>query len=121
MTSGPTTPAWVCCWKARKTGRRRPHSHGSAECSANCLRRSKRQWRCRLSINWQPVEAPLLVTPPDVASLDEAHAAIELWEHYSRKRLDLSQRLVVEVLMAQNADGRWAASTTGREMVRQNG
>jgi hypothetical protein len=74
-----------------------------------------------LSINWQPVEAPLLVTPPDVASLDEAHAAIELWEHYSRKRLDLSQRLVVEVLMAQNADGRWAASTTGREMVRQNG
>jgi hypothetical protein len=74
-----------------------------------------------LSINWQPVEAPLLVTPPDVASLDEAHAAIELWEHYSRKRLDLSQRLVVEVLMAQGADGRWAASTTGREMVRQNG
>lgn len=74
-----------------------------------------------MSISWQPVEAPLLVTPPDVASLDEAHAAIELWEHYSRKRLDLSQRLVVEVLMAQNADGRWAASTTGREMVRQNG
>jgi hypothetical protein len=74
-----------------------------------------------LSINWQPVEVPLLVTPPDVASLDEAHAAIELWEHYSRKRLDPSQRLVVEVLMAQNGDGRWAASTTGREMVRQNG
>jgi hypothetical protein len=74
-----------------------------------------------LSINWQPVEVPLLVTPPDVASLDEAHAAIELWEHYSRKRLDPSQRLVVEVLMAQNGNGRWAASTTGREMVRQNG
>ena len=74
-----------------------------------------------MSISWQPVEVPLLVTPPDVASLDEAHAAIELWEHYSRKRLDLSQRLVVEVLMAQNAAGRWAASTTGREMVRQNG
>jgi hypothetical protein len=74
-----------------------------------------------LSISWQPVEAPLLVTPPDAASLDEAHAAIELWEHYSRKRLDPSQRLVVEVLMAQDADGRWAASTTGREMVRQNG
>jgi hypothetical protein len=74
-----------------------------------------------LSISWQPVEAPLLVTPPDAASLDEAHAAIELWEHYSRKRLDLSQRLVVEVLMAQDGDGRWAASTTGREMVRQNG
>jgi hypothetical protein len=74
-----------------------------------------------LSINWQPVEVPLLVTPPDVASLDEAHAAIELWEHYSRKTLDPPQRLVVEVLMAQNSDGRWAASTTGREMVRQNG
>lgn len=72
-------------------------------------------------ISWQPVEAPLLVTPPDAASLDEAHAAIELWEHYSRKRLDPSQRLVVEVLMAQDAAGRWAASTTGREMVRQNG
>lgn len=62
-----------------------------------------------------------MVTPPDAASLDEAHAAIELWEHYSRKRLDLSQRLVVEVLMAQDSGGRWAASTTGREMVRQNG
>jgi hypothetical protein len=74
-----------------------------------------------LSINWQPVEVPLLVTPPDAVSLDEAHAAIELWEHYSRKRLDPSQRLVVEVLMAQDGDGRWAASTTGREMVRQNG
>jgi hypothetical protein len=74
-----------------------------------------------LSISWQPVEVPLLVTPPDAASLDEAHAAIELWEHYSRKRLDPSQRLVVEVLMAQSGDGRWAASTTGREMVRQNG
>lgn len=62
-----------------------------------------------------------MVTPPDAVSLDEAHAAIELWEHYSRKRLDLSQRLVVEVLMAQDSAGRWAASTTGREMVRQNG
>lgn len=72
-------------------------------------------------ISWQPVAAPLLVTPPDAASLDEAHDAIALWEHYSRKRLDPSQRLVVEVLMAQRADGRWAASTTGREMVRQNG
>jgi hypothetical protein len=61
------------------------------------------------------------VVPPDVASLDEAHAAIELWEHYSRKRLDPSQRLVVEVMMAQRADGMWAASTTGREMSRQNG
>jgi hypothetical protein len=76
-----------------------------------------------LSINWQLADPgpALLVLPPAAASLDEAHAAIELWEHYSRKRLDSSQRLVVEVLMAQSADGRWAASTTGREMPRQNG
>lgn len=63
----------------------------------------------------------LLVLPPDVASLDEAHAAIELWEHYSGKRLDPTQQLVVEVLMAQRSDGSWAAATTGREMPRQNG
>ena len=63
----------------------------------------------------------MLVVPPDVDSLDEAHAAIELWEHYSHKRLDPTQRLVVEVMMAQRADGRWAAVTTGREMPRQNG
>lgn len=104
-----------------RTERRPQHSPESVDCSARSLSHWKRRRRCRLSINWQPVEVPLLVTPPDVASLDEAHAAIELWEHYSRKRLDLSQRLVVEVLMAQNDNGRWAASTTGREMVRQNG
>ena len=63
----------------------------------------------------------MLVLPPAAASLDEAHAAIELWEHYSRKRLDPTQRLTVEVMMAETADGRWAASTTGREMPRQNG
>lgn len=75
-----------------------------------------------MSINWQPdAGAALLVLPPDVASLDEADAAIELWEHYSGKTLDPSQRLVVQVMMAQRADGTWAASTTGREMARQNG
>lgn len=63
----------------------------------------------------------LLVLPGDVASLDEAHAAIDLWEFYSRKRLDSTQRQVVEVMMACQADGRWAAMTTGREMARQNG
>jgi hypothetical protein len=77
-----------------------------------------------LSINWhldaEPVPA-ILVLPPDAASLDEAHEAIELWEHYSGKVLDPTQRLVVEVMMAQTADGRWAAATTGREMPRQNG
>lgn len=63
----------------------------------------------------------ILVVPPDVESLDEAHAAIELWEHYSRKVLDPSQRLVVEMMMAQTAAGLWAAATTGREMPRQQG
>jgi len=61
------------------------------------------------------------VLPPAAASLDEAHAAIELWEHYSGKTLDPSQRLVVEVMMAETAEGKWAAATTGREMPRQNG
>lgn len=72
------------------------------------------------SLDVEPSPA-VLVLPPDVDSLDEAHAAIELWEHYSGKRLDPTQRLVVEVMMAQTADGRWAAATTGREMPRQNG
>src|SRR5690606_25396502 len=49
------------------------------------------------------------------------HAAIELWEHYSRKTLDPVQRLTVEVMMATTTDDRWAAATTGREMPRQNG
>lgn len=75
-------------------------------------------------MNWQPVEeAPpqLLVLPPAAVSLDEAHGAIEQWEFYSRKKLDPPQRLAVEVMMAESADGRWAARTTGREMPRQNG
>lgn len=76
-----------------------------------------------MSINWQHADpAPqMLVLPPGVASLDEAHAAIELWEHYSGKTADPTQRLVVEVMMCQTAEGRWAAATTGREMPRQNG
>jgi hypothetical protein len=77
-----------------------------------------------LSISWQLDVEPrpaLLVLPPAAESLDEADAAIELWEHYSRKVLDPAQRLTVEVVMAQAGDGRWAAATTGREMPRQNG
>lgn len=76
-----------------------------------------------MSISWRSDAAPrarLLVLPPDADSLDEAHAAIELWEHYSRKTLDETQRLAVEVMMAESG-GRWAARTTGREMPRQNG
>ena len=63
----------------------------------------------------------ILVLPPDAVSLDEAHAAIEMWERYSGKVLDPTQRLAVEVMMAQSLDDRWAAATTGREMPRQNG
>lgn len=77
-----------------------------------------------MSINWSLDVEPapgLLVLPPAAASLDDAHAAIELWEHYSGSVLHPTQRLAVEVMMAQRADGKWAASTTGREMPRQNG
>ena len=63
----------------------------------------------------------LLVLPPGDVDLGEADAAIEMWEHYSHKRLDPSQRLAVQVIMALGPDGRWAAATTGREMPRQNG
>lgn len=73
-------------------------------------------------MNWQSdAGEALLVLPPAAASLDEAHAAIELWEHYSGKTLDPAQRLAVQVMMAETADGKWAAATTGREMPRQNG
>ena len=77
-----------------------------------------------MSISWQIDVEPrpaILVLPPDAASLDEAYAAIELWEHYAGKTLDATQRLVVEVMMAETSAGRWAARTTGREMARQNG
>lgn len=77
-----------------------------------------------MSISWMSDADPapaILVLPPDAASLDEAHDAIELWEHYTRKHLDGTQRLAVEVMMAQTDDGRWAAATTGREMPRQQG
>jgi len=76
-----------------------------------------------LSISWQRSVNPkpaILVLPPGVDSLDEAHAAIEMWEHYSHKTLDDTQRLTVEVMMAESR-GRWAARTTGREEPRQNG
>ena len=63
----------------------------------------------------------MLVLPPAAVDLGEADAAIEMWEHYSRKSLDDTQRLAVQVMMAQAAGGMWAAATTGREMPRQNG
>lgn len=76
------------------------------------------------SLPWhRPVDpAPkLLVLPPDAVSLDEAAAAIELWEHYKRRTLDPWQRLSVQMKMATRADGRWAARTTGEEVPRQAG
>lgn len=75
-------------------------------------------------MNWLADADPspkILVLPPAAVDLAEADAAIELWEHYSRKTLDDSQRLTVQVMMALGADAKWAASTTGREMSRQNG
>jgi hypothetical protein len=74
-------------------------------------------------MSWQSAEpAPALVVhPPGAANLDEAHAAIEQWEHYSRKQLDGAQRLAVEHMMAIKHDGTWAARTTGRAESRQNG
>jgi hypothetical protein len=77
-----------------------------------------------VSISWlNDVEpAPgVLVRPGGAVSLDEAGSAIELWEHYSGKRLDPAQRQTVEIIMATDAAGRWAASTTGRCEPRQNG
>lgn len=72
--------------------------------------------------SWHLAEpAPALVVHPAAASLDEAHAAIELWEYYSRKTLDGAQTLAVEHMMAEGADGLWAASSTGRAESRQNG
>jgi hypothetical protein len=44
-----------------------------------------------------------------------------MWEHYSRKTLDPTQRLWVQCVMAERADKRWAAQTTARAMPRQNG
>lgn len=55
------------------------------------------------------------------ANLDEAHAAIELWEFYKHRALDPGQRLDVEVMLATRPDGLWAADVTGHEKPRQNG
>ena len=77
-----------------------------------------------MSISWLNDVVPepgILVRPPGAVSLDEAAAAIELWEFYSGKTLDPAQRLTVEVIMATDAVGMWAASTTGRCEPRQNG
>ena len=73
-------------------------------------------------MNWQlSVPAPALLVHPPAASLDEAYGAIAQWERYSRKSLDSAQRLAVELMMAESADGRWAARTTARCEARQNG
>lgn len=63
----------------------------------------------------------MIALPRAAGSLDEAHAAIEQWEHYSGKRLDSAEVLAVELMMAETGSGRWAARTTGRAVARQNG
>lgn len=75
-------------------------------------------------MRWQPAGNPrplLLVRPRAAVSLDEADAAIELWERYSHKTLDPDQVLAVQLMMAETADRHWAALTTGRAKARQNG
>jgi hypothetical protein len=59
--------------------------------------------------------------PAGAASLDEADAAIELWEFYEKRKLDDGQRLDVYVMMATRSDGLWAAGVTGHEKPRQSG
>ena len=58
---------------------------------------------------------------PPAASLDEAHAAIELWEHYRGRPLDEGQRLDVCLMLATRDDGLWASPVTGHEKPRQSG
>jgi hypothetical protein len=77
-----------------------------------------------LSISWPTAENPvpaLLAPPVGAESLDEADAAIELWEHYKGRKLDDGQRLDVSLMMATRGDGLWAASVTGHEKPRQSG
>jgi hypothetical protein len=77
-----------------------------------------------LSISWPTAATPapsLLALPVGAASLDEADAAIEQWEHYKGRTLDPGQRLDVAVMLATRADGLWAASVTGHEKPRQSG
>jgi len=59
--------------------------------------------------------------PVGATSLDEADAAVELWEHYKGRKLDDGQRLDVAVMLATRDDGLWAASVTGHEKPRQSG
>lgn len=73
-------------------------------------------------MSWHPAEpVPAVVAHPVAVSLDEAYLAIDQWEFYSGKVLDSAQRLAVEHMMAEAADGLWAASSTGRAESRQNG
>ena len=62
-----------------------------------------------------------MALPAGAASLDEADAAIELWEFYKKRKLDDGQRLDVYVMMATRSDGLWAAGVTGHEKPRQSG
>lgn len=75
-------------------------------------------------MKWANADSPapsLVALPTGVASLDEADAAIELWEHYRGRSLDPGQRLDVQVMLAVRSDGLWAAGVTGHEKPRQSG
>jgi len=75
-------------------------------------------------MKWPSAASPapsLLALPTGAASLDEAEAAIELWEHYKGRKLDEGQRLDVCVMLATRDDDLWAASVTGHEKPRQSG
>lgn len=77
-----------------------------------------------MSISWPNAVHPaprLLALPPAAASLDEAFAAIELWEYYKKRPLDEGQRLDVCLMLATRADGLWASPVTGHEKPRQSG
>ncbi len=62
-----------------------------------------------------------MALPAGAASLDEANAAIELWEFYKGRKLDAGQRLDVSIMLATRDDGLWASSVTGHEKPRQSG
>ena len=62
-----------------------------------------------------------MALPVGAASLDEADAAIEQWEHYKGRKLDDGQRLDVAVMLATRDDGLWAASVTGQNLVVDSG
>jgi hypothetical protein len=65
-------------------------------------------------------EPSLLLRAADEATLDAGIEATDLAQAYG-VRLDLAQRIALEVGMALTAEGKWAAQTVGHAVPRQNG